>query len=122
MRRRKTCPRTRDDICDACNSAEKIVKLMDAIMVGNDTTPSLGWAAIRFERWRQEQRINAEAARRAPFHPNAPRIEEGRHPGGECMGTTFTGMGKDCAGTDMDIDANGWYSNARRLYEECRAD
>ena len=29
-------------------------------------------------------------------------------------------MGKDADGTDRDIDANGWYSNVRREYEECR--
>lgn len=38
---------------------------------------------------------------------------------GACVG--WHGMGRDDAGTDRDIDSNGYYSNARRQLEDREA-
>lgn len=43
-----------------------------------------------------------------------------RRLGPRCFGTSCTQMGSDSYGTEKDIDANGWYSNVRREYEDCR--
>lgn len=45
-----------------------------------------------------------------------PYESHGR-PGRSCNHST---MGPDDDGSDRDIDANGWYSNVRAEYEECR--
>ena len=117
----KKCPRSKDEPCDSCSRAERLVGLLNAILRGNDTVPDLGWAAVRFERWRLQRSMEREAARRAALVPKRkPSGIPGPGQRGECCGTTWTGMGSDDDGSDRDIDANGWYSNVRAEYEECR--
>lgn len=123
MKRRRgpTCPRRRDERCRACDCADRAVAFMRAIL-RPDERPDIGWAEIRLNRHLAHQAMEAEAARRMNAAPK--RVASGvPGPGkiNECRGTDWTAMGQDDAGTDRDIDANGWYSNVRREYEEGRS-
>lgn len=118
------CPCTSDKPCWRCDAAERLVRLLDSIFGGDERGADLWyWTQVRWERWRQQCIIDHEALRRAALVPKYGHPSGGREgPGqiGEGNAVGYHAMGKDADGTDRDIDANGWYSNVRREYEECR--
>ena len=105
------------DMCPSCIAARSMVERINAIF-RPDEKPHWGWALVRFSRFTQRQAMDREMARRAALVPKIKASGiEGPGRVNECSGT-WLGMGTDDAGNDRDIDANGWYSNARRALEE----
>lgn len=125
--RKRACPlRKREKPCPACNAAERIVARLDA--VANATHPDgmpedqrRAWRMVWLERLAQECRMEIEMARRADAVPKMEWIADEFRQFCGCgirHGLGWTGMGADGDGSDRDVDANGWYSNVRRMYEE----